>query len=79
MAAPTKKKGLAAPSQRLEAIPPYMFAELEQRIEAKRDEGIDVISLGIGDHPDVPVHRRGDAGGGRRPRGPALSEQSRPP
>jgi LL-diaminopimelate aminotransferase len=56
MAAPTKKKGLAAPSQRLEAIPPYMFAELERRIEAKRDEGIDVISLGIGD-PDTPTFR----------------------
>jgi LL-diaminopimelate aminotransferase len=56
MAAPTKKKGLGAPSQRLEAIPPYMFAELEQRIEAKRDAGIDVISLGIGD-PDTPTFR----------------------
>jgi LL-diaminopimelate aminotransferase len=56
MAAPTKKKGLGAPSQRLEAIPPYMFAELEQRMEAKRDEGIDVISLGIGD-PDTPTFR----------------------
>jgi LL-diaminopimelate aminotransferase len=56
MAAPTKKKGLAAPSERLEAIPPYMFAELEQRIEAKRDQGIDVISLGIGD-PDTPTFR----------------------
>ena len=56
MAAPAKKKGLAAPSQRLEAIPPYMFAELERRIEAKRDEGIDVISLGIGD-PDTPTFR----------------------
>jgi hypothetical protein len=42
MAAPVKKKGLGAPSQRLEAIPPYMFAELERRVEAKRDEGIDV-------------------------------------
>jgi LL-diaminopimelate aminotransferase len=56
MAAPTKKRGLAAPSQRLEAIPPYMFAELERRIETKRDEGIDVISLGIGD-PDTPTFR----------------------
>src|SRR5262249_7829504 len=54
MAVPAKKRGLAAPSQRLEAIPPYMFAELERRIEAKRDEGIDVISLGIGD-PDPPT------------------------
>jgi LL-diaminopimelate aminotransferase len=56
MAAPTKKRGLAAPSERLEAIPPYMFAELERRIEAKREEGIDVISLGIGD-PDTPTFR----------------------
>ncbi len=56
MTAPAKKRGLAAPSERLEAIPPYMFAELERRIEAKRDEGIDVISLGIGD-PDTPTFR----------------------
>jgi LL-diaminopimelate aminotransferase len=56
MAAPVKKRGLAAPSERLEAIPPYMFAELERRIEAKRDEGVDVISLGIGD-PDLPSFR----------------------
>jgi LL-diaminopimelate aminotransferase len=33
-----------------------MFAELERRVEAKRDEGIDVISLGIGD-PDTPTFR----------------------
>src|SRR5215208_3830102 len=56
MAAPAKKRGLAAPSERLEAMPPYMFAELERRIEDKRDEGIDVISLGIGD-PDTPTFR----------------------
>src|SRR3954454_11076327 len=56
MAAPAKKRGLTAPSERLEAMPPYMFAELERRIEAKRDEGIDVISLGIGD-PDTPTYR----------------------
>ena len=56
MAAPAKKRGLAAPSRRLEAIPPYMFAELERRIEDKREAGIDVISLGIGD-PDQPTYR----------------------
>jgi LL-diaminopimelate aminotransferase len=56
MSAPAKKRGLTAPSERLEAIPPYMFAELERRIEEKRDEGIDVISLGIGD-PDTPTFR----------------------
>ena len=47
---------LTDPSKRLEAIPPYMFAELERKIEQKRDEGIEVISLGIGD-PDTPTFR----------------------
>jgi LL-diaminopimelate aminotransferase len=47
----TTKRPLTAPSARLEAIPPYMFAQLERRIEDKKKAGIDVISLGIGD-PD---------------------------
>ncbi len=42
------------PSRRLEQIPPYLFAELERKIAAKRAAGIDVISLGIGD-PDMPT------------------------
>ena len=42
------------PSSRLERIPPYLFAELERRIAAKRAAGVDVISLGIGD-PDRPT------------------------
>ncbi|HYM45503.1 MAG TPA: LL-diaminopimelate aminotransferase [Solirubrobacteraceae bacterium] len=42
------------PSRRLERIPPYAFAELERKIAAKRREGVDVISLGIGD-PDRPT------------------------
>src|SRR6266480_6684540 len=42
------------PSKRLERIPPYLFAELERKIAAKRAAGIDVISLGIGD-PDRPT------------------------
>jgi LL-diaminopimelate aminotransferase len=42
------------PSERLRAIPPYMFAELARKVEAKRAEGVDVISLGIGD-PDRPT------------------------
>src|SRR5947209_2378421 len=41
-------------SRRLEQIPPYLFAELERKISAKRAAGIDVISLGIGD-PDMPT------------------------
>ena len=42
------------PSKRLDLIPPYLFAELERKVAAKRAEGIDVISLGIGD-PDRPT------------------------
>src|ERR671936_657141 len=42
------------PSERLNAIPPYLFAELERKVAAKRAAGIDVISLGIGD-PDRPT------------------------
>jgi LL-diaminopimelate aminotransferase len=40
-------------ARRLDLVPPYLFAELERKIEAKRRAGIDVISLGIGD-PDLP-------------------------
>jgi LL-diaminopimelate aminotransferase len=42
------------PSKRLDRIPPYLFAELERKVAAKRAAGIDVISLGIGD-PDRPT------------------------
>ena len=41
-------------ASRLDAVPPYLFAELERKIEQKRRGGIDVISLGIGD-PDLPT------------------------
>ncbi len=39
---------------RLGLLPPYLFAEIERKIAAKRAEGVDVISLGIGD-PDTPT------------------------
>jgi LL-diaminopimelate aminotransferase len=42
------------PSKRLDRIPPYAFAELERKIAQKRAQGMDVISLGIGD-PDRPT------------------------
>src|SRR5918911_2747094 len=42
------------PSERLERIPPYLFAQLERKIAEKKAQGIDVISLGIGD-PDTPT------------------------
>jgi LL-diaminopimelate aminotransferase len=42
-------------SERLDRLPPYLFAELERKISEKKAQGIDVISLGIGD-PDTPSH-----------------------
>jgi LL-diaminopimelate aminotransferase len=41
-------------AQRLDLVPPYLFAELERKIGEKAKAGIDVISLGIGD-PDLPT------------------------
>jgi LL-diaminopimelate aminotransferase len=41
-------------AKRLDLVPPYLFAELERKIEEKRRQGVDVISLGIGD-PDLPT------------------------
>jgi LL-diaminopimelate aminotransferase len=42
------------PSNRLDRLPPYLFAELERKITEKKAAGVDVISLGIGD-PDTPT------------------------
>src|SRR5208282_2066400 len=50
----TLQRNCVRPSKRLERIPPYAFAQLERKIAAKREAGIDVISLGIGD-PDRPT------------------------
>jgi LL-diaminopimelate aminotransferase len=41
-------------TERLGRIPPYLFTELEQKIAKKKEAGVDVISLGIGD-PDTPT------------------------
>ena len=41
-------------AKRLDAVPPYLFAELERLMESKRRQGIEVISLAIGD-PDLPT------------------------
>ena len=41
-------------AKRLDAVPPYLFAELERKLAEKQREGVDVISLGIGD-PDLPT------------------------
>jgi LL-diaminopimelate aminotransferase len=52
---PSTKRPLTEPSRRLEAVPAYMFAEIERRVAEKRKAGVDVISLGIGD-PDRPTY-----------------------
>lgn len=44
------------PAKRIGSLPPYMFAELDRKLGAKRAAGIDVISLGIGD-PESPTPR----------------------
>jgi LL-diaminopimelate aminotransferase len=41
-------------ARRLDAVPPYLFAELERKLVEKQAAGVDVISLGIGD-PDLPT------------------------
>jgi LL-diaminopimelate aminotransferase len=41
-------------AERLDAVPLYLFAELERKVSEAREAGIDVISLGIGD-PDLPT------------------------
>ncbi len=41
-------------AQRVEQLPPYLFAAISRKIAAKRAEGVDVISFGIGD-PDLPT------------------------
>jgi LL-diaminopimelate aminotransferase len=41
-------------SERIKQIPPYLFAEIDRAIDKKKAEGVDVISLGMGD-PDIPT------------------------
>jgi LL-diaminopimelate aminotransferase len=42
------------PSDRLSRIPPYMFKEINRKIDVAKKAGVDVISLGVGD-PDLPT------------------------
>lgn len=41
-------------SVRLDKIPPYLFAEIDKKIDAAKSKGYDIISLGVGD-PDTPT------------------------
>lgn len=40
-------------ADRINRLPPYVFAEIERLIKEKRAQGVDLISLSIGD-PDLP-------------------------
>ncbi|MBN1872546.1 MAG: LL-diaminopimelate aminotransferase [Candidatus Omnitrophica bacterium] len=41
-------------SDRLKALPPYLFVEMDKAKKKARDEGRDIIDLGVGD-PDTPT------------------------
>lgn len=40
-------------ADRIKRLPPYLFAEIERQIKEKKAQGVDLISLSIGD-PDLP-------------------------
>ncbi len=44
-------------AQRIKKLPPYLFARIEKKIAEKKEQGIDIISLGIGD-PDRPTPKK---------------------
>ncbi|MCZ6660977.1 MAG: LL-diaminopimelate aminotransferase, partial [bacterium] len=41
-------------AQRLSALPPYLFAEIDRMRDEERAKGADIIDLGVGD-PDLPT------------------------
>jgi len=41
-------------SDRINKIPPYLFAEIDREIEKSVKRGVDIINLGVGD-PDLPT------------------------
>jgi len=43
-------------SKRIQALPPYLFAEIDRKKAAVRARGVDIIDLGVGD-PDRPTPR----------------------
>ena len=45
---------MPAVAQRVKDLPPYLFARIENLVARKKAEGVDLISLGIGD-PDQPT------------------------
>src|SRR3979409_917711 len=51
------RKTVPPGASRLEKIPPYLFAEIDRKVQEKKRAGVDVISLGIGD-PALPTPKR---------------------
>ena len=41
-------------AKRVQNLPPYLFVGISRAIAKKKEEGIEVISFGIGD-PDIPT------------------------
>jgi len=41
-------------ADRIEKLPPYLFAQISKKVAEKKAQGIDVVSFGIGD-PDLPT------------------------
>jgi LL-diaminopimelate aminotransferase len=41
-------------ADRIKNLPPYLFAEIDRKIAEKKQEGVDIIDLGVGD-PDIPT------------------------
>ncbi|XVJ50649.1 MAG: LL-diaminopimelate aminotransferase [Vampirovibrio sp.] len=45
---------MPSPSSKSKKLPPYLFAEIDQKVAEAKAKGVDIISLGIGD-PDLPT------------------------
>ncbi len=41
-------------AQRIKVLPPYLFAQIDQKKREKIAQGVDIIDLGVGD-PDIPT------------------------
>ncbi len=41
-------------AQRIKTLPPYLFAQIDQKKREKLSQGVDLIDLGVGD-PDIPT------------------------
>jgi len=48
------REGLELYSKRIEMLPPYLFARIDELKKKKLEEGVKIIDLGVGD-PDVPT------------------------